>query len=162
MLRVGLPGCAALAEVPLRVVAPERRWDVPVGFTVADVVFGEVIRLAGYDTGASTVAPGDVVTVTLAWQALAEMETSYRVFVHLVSATGQVLAQSDGEPAAWTRPTTGWAVGEVVLDERVIALPGDAAPEAYEIRVGLYVLDGPRLLLPTGEDAFVLVVDGRR
>ncbi|MGC9394375.1 MAG: hypothetical protein ACP5J4_05925 [Anaerolineae bacterium] len=162
VLRAGLPGCADLAEVPLRVVAPERRWDVPCDFTVAGVTFGEIIRLAGYDVAESAVAPGDTLTVTLAWQALAEMETSYRVFVHVVSATGQVLAQSDGEPAAWTRPTTGWAVGEVVLDERVIALPGDAASGKYEIRVGLYVLDGPRLLLPTSEDAVVITVDGRR
>jgi hypothetical protein len=165
VLRVGLPGCASLAEVPLRVVAPERRWDVPGDLIVADAAFGEVIRLLGYDIAESAVAPGDAVTVTLAWQALAEMETSYRVFVHLVSATGQVLAQSDGEPAAWTRPTTGWAVGEVVLDERVIALPGDAAPGDYEIRVGLYVLDGPRLLLPGGEDSVVvgtMAVDSRR
>lgn len=164
VLRVGLPGCAALAEVPLRVVAPERRWDVPDGFTLADVAFGDVIRLAGYDVDARIVAPGDVVTVVLAWQALAEMETSYRVFVHLVSETGQVLAQSDGEPAGWTRPTTGWAIGEVVVDERVIALSGDAATGDYEIRVGLYVLDGPRLLMASGDDALALgvVAVGRR
>jgi hypothetical protein len=138
---------------------------VPESFVRVDAAFGDVIRLAGCDISESAVAPGDAVTVTLAWQALAEMETSYRVFVHLVSATGQVLAQSDGEPAAWTRPTTGWAADEVVLDERVIALPGDAAPGDYEIRLGLYVLDGPRLLLPTGEDALVLgmlAVDGRQ
>ena len=146
----------------MRVVAPERRWDVPRDFTVADVTFGKVIRLAGYDLAESGITPGGTVTVTLAWQALAEMETSYRVFVHVLNASGQVLAQSDGEPAAWTRPTTGWAVGEVVVDERVIALPGDVAPGDYEIRVGLYVLDGPRLLLPTGEDAFVLAANGRQ
>ncbi len=162
VLRAGLPGCADMAEVPLRVVAPERRWDVPTGLTMADVAFGDMIRLAGYAIGQSGIAPGGSITVTLAWQALAEMETSYRVFVHLVSAEGQVLAQSDGEPVAWTRPTTGWAVGEVVLDERVIALPGDAAPSEYQIRVGLYVLDGPRLFTASGDDAVVLPVGGRQ
>jgi hypothetical protein len=164
-LRVGLPGCAALAEVPLRIVAPERRWDVPDGFSVADVAFDDVIRLVGYDIDVRNAAPGDAVTVALAWRALAGMETSYRVFVHLVSATGQVLAQSDGEPAGWTRPTTGWAVGEVVVDERRIALPGDAAPGDYEIRVGLYVLDGPRLAMTSGDDALtlgVVTVDSRQ
>jgi hypothetical protein len=156
VLRVSLPGCSDLAEVPLGIIAPERRWDVPSDFTEVDVAFGEAVGLAGYDIAESTVAPGDALTVTLAWKALAEMETSYRVFIHLVSPTGQVLAQSDGEPAAWTRPTTGWAVEEVVLDERIIAIPADAVPGDYEVRVGLYVLDGPRLLLPTGEDAYVL------
>ncbi len=162
VLRVGLPGCADMAEVALRIVAPERRWDVPAGFTATDVAFEEVIRLAGYDMDVLSVAPGDSLTVALAWQALAEMETSYRVFVHLVGAEGQVLAQSDGEPAGWTRPTTGWAVGEVVVDERVVAIPGDTVPGEYEIRVGLYVLDGPRLLTASGEDAVVLPVDGRQ
>ncbi|HOU13519.1 MAG TPA: hypothetical protein PKZ84_10415 [Anaerolineae bacterium] len=150
-LRVGLPGCDELASVPLRVVAPERRWTVPDGFVPHDVVLGEVIRLAGV-----TVETGDAVTVRLAWQALAEMETSYRVFVHIVGAAGQTLAQSDGEPAGWTRPTTGWAVGEVVLDERVIAIPGNAAPGDYTIRVGLYAPDGPRLTTPAGDDAIVI------
>ena len=163
VLRVGLPGCAELDDVPLRVVAPERRWDVPDGFTAADVAFGDVIRLAGYDLSERVVAPGGSTTVTLAWQALAAMETPYRVFVHLAGATGQVLAQSDGEPAGWSRPTTGWATGEVVVDERIITLPGDAAPGDYEIRVGLYAvrdgaLDGPRLLTSAGEDAVVLGV----
>ena len=100
-----------------------------------------------------------------AYGAVTVMETSYRVFVHLVGAEGQVLAQSDGEPAGWTRPTTGWAVGEVVVDERVIALPGDAAPGEYEIHVGLYVLAGPRLSTASGDDAVVLggvVVDGKQ
>ncbi len=151
VLRVGLPGCDELASVPLRVVAPERRWSVPDGFVSQDVVLGEVIRLAGY-----AVETGDTVTVRLAWQAVTEMETSYRVFVHIVGAAGQVLAQSDGEPAGWTRPTTGWAAGEVVLDERAIAIPGNAAPGDYAIRVGLYVPDGPRLTTTAGDDAIVV------
>ncbi len=150
-LRLGLPGCDELAFVSLRVVAPERRWGVPDDFTTLDVRFGEVIRLAGY-----TLETGQTVKLTLAWQALAEMETAYRVFVHIVGADGQMLAQSDGEPAGWTRPTPGWAVGEVVLDERVMAIPANAAPGDYAIRVGLYTPEGPRLMTTAGEDAFVI------
>jgi len=153
ILRVGLPGCDDLAAVPLHVVAPERRWTVPADFVATDVVLGGAVRLAGY---AMEIEETQRVTVRLAWQAVAEMETSYRVFVHLVGATGRVLAQSDGEPAGWTRPTTGWAVGEVVVDERVIAIPDNAAPGDYEIRVGLYAPDGPRLTTDAGDDAIVV------
>jgi len=151
LLRLGLPGCDELAAISLRVIAPERRWNVPDGFTAADVVFGDVIRLAGY-----TLETGETVKITLAWQALAEMETAYRVFVHIVGVEGQILAQNDGEPAGWTRPTPGWAVNEVVLDERVIPIPGNATPGDYVIRVGWYEPDGPRLLTATGEDAIVI------
>ncbi len=151
------PGCSgALASLPLRVVTPERLWEVPPDFTPSADDFGQKIRLAGYAPGASSLAPGETLSLRLAWQALAEMDTSYRVFVHLVGPDGRVLAQSDGEPDGWTRPTPGWAAGEVVLDDRAIAIPLDAQSGVYELRIGWYVLNGDRLQLSDGRDAVVL------
>lgn len=159
VLSAGLPGCDGLASVDVRVVAPERRWNVPDGFTLVDgAVLGDVVRLAGYSVFPREVVAGDAVQVQLAWQAVAEMETAYRVFVHVVDGEGRLLAQDDGEPVTWTRPTPGWAVGEVVVDSREVAVPGEVAAGAYEIRVGLYVPGGARLLLPTGGDAIALGV----
>lgn len=156
LLQVGLPGCEAMASVPLDIVAPERVWTVPDGFVSEDVTLGGVARLAGVALDVREVSAGQTVRLQLAWQAVAEMETSYRVFVHLVGADGRLLAQSDGEPAGWTRPTTGWAVGEVIIDGREVNVPADAVPGEYELRVGLYVTGGSRLLTPTGDDAIVL------
>jgi hypothetical protein len=44
-------------------------------------------------------------------------------------------------------------VGEVVVDERTLSILPDAAPGEYTLRVGLYVVDGPRLLTAEGVDA---------
>ena len=75
--------------------------------------------------------------LTLLWRAEAEMPTSYRVFIHLVDANGQILAQTDGEPANWSRPTTGWVPGEYILDDHTLTLPPDL-PAGASLRVGLY------------------------
>ena len=69
-------------------------------------------------------------TVTLVWQALGEIETSYRVFVHLVDDRGEIVAQADGEPAQWARPTTGWAPQEFIVDEHILALPASLPPRS--------------------------------
>ncbi len=162
-----LPGSLASGEVTLRVriddcvldgqtlnvTAPVRWWAVPAGFTPLDVQLGGVARLAGVLDLPEVVAPGDAVRFELAWEALRETDISYRVFVHLVDGEGTVVAQDDGEPAGWTRPTTGWAVGEVVVDARALVVP---AAGAYEIRVGLYDAQGVRLTTADGEDTVVL------
>ena len=75
---------------------------------------------------------------------------------HMLDDAGQIIAQNDGEPAGWTRPTTGWAVGEIVLDERDLILPEGTPPGRYPVRVGMYVVDGPRLVTPAGEDGITL------
>jgi hypothetical protein len=40
-------------------------------------------------------------SVHLIWRAEAETAVSYRVFLHLIGPDGQLVAQSDGEPANW-------------------------------------------------------------
>jgi hypothetical protein len=148
-LHVAMKECVTpLGRVPLEVTAPSRAWSVPEALTPADAQFGGQIRLAGYDITPEDPAEGETVTVTLAWQAVASMETAYRIFVHLVDEAGTLVAQDDGEPAGWSRPTTGWAVGEVVVEERRLALPAEA--QRMTLRVGVYAPDGARL--PVGDD----------
>ena len=74
------------------------------------------------------------------------MTTSYRVFIHLIDENGNILGQVDGEPANWTRPTTGWAVGEYIIDEHQLTIPTEVPSETLSLRVGLYnVGTGERL-----------------
>ncbi len=89
--------------------------------------------LAGY----TLTQHATTITLTLVWQGGDEFPASYHVFVHLVDETGQLLAQSDGEPANWTRPTTGWAAGEYITDAHQLALPANPPPR-LSLRVGLY------------------------
>ena len=94
--------------------------------------------------------------VPLLWRAEAETPTDYRVFVHLVDATGNIVAQSDAAPADWTRPTTGWLLGEYVLDTHTLTLPATLPDGPLSLRVGLYDPDtGARLLSGAADFAIV-------
>ena len=101
-------------------------------------------------------SPGHPLTITLVWRAEAETHTSYHVFLHLLGPDGALVAQSDGIPANWTRPTTGWLPGEYVTDARVLTLPADAPAGEYSLFAGLYVPGGERLTAPDGSDAIPL------
>jgi hypothetical protein len=63
------------------------------------------------------------------------------------------MAQSDGVPAGWTRPTTGWLPGEYITDEHTLNIPDDAPAGDYVLQAGLYSPGGERLTTPDGADA---------
>jgi len=69
---------------------------------------------------------------------------------------GQIIAQSDAEPAGWSRPTTGWAVGEYVIDEHLLMLPEDGEAGDLFLRAGLYDAATGRRLLSDGSDHVLL------
>ncbi|MCI0394673.1 MAG: YfhO family protein [Chloroflexi bacterium] len=140
----------------LAIHAPDRVFDEPAYTTAVDAVFEAQARLAGVTLEPAGPAPDSPLTVTLVWQGLAEMAVSYRVFVHLVDETGQIVAQSDAEPAAWSRPTTGWAPREYIVDTHNLALPAELPAGGLSLRVGLYDVDsGDRLR--TGAAEFVVL-----
>jgi hypothetical protein len=142
----------------LRVQAPPRSWTVPPLGLRTDARLGDEVTLLGADwePHGETLQPGSTLTVTLVWRGEREMETSYRVFLHMLGPDGLLVAQSDGEPAGWARPTTGWLPGEVVVDERVLVLPPDLPPGEYRLMAGMYRYGGPRLTTPDGTDAILL------
>ena len=117
----------------------------PISFPVKQDV-GYAIRLLGCNTprmtaatsGLVMVAPGGTLHLTLYWQMLHAVETSYTVFAHLLDETGQLRGQKDNIPMQGTYPTTEWAEGEVVEDPYQIAVASDAPPGSYQIEVGLY------------------------
>ena len=122
------------------------------GATAVSIPFSDQIEFSGYTLQQQDFA----VQLDLVWQALSEIPTSYRVFVHVVDENGQILAQSDGEPANWTRPTTGWASGEYIVDSHQILLPNTLSNRGLEIYIGLYdPQTGQRL--STGQADFVIL-----
>lgn len=134
-LWVTLPGEAGEAVVgELTVSAPARTFTAPALPHTAEGTFAGVAMLAGY-----TLMPtAGTLTVELVWAVTATPEVGYSVFVHLQGAEGRVWAQSDGVPAGWARPTTGWLPGEFVLDAHSLTLPGDLPAGDYKLYVGLY------------------------
>ncbi len=135
------------------IAAPDRSFTPPPVAIETNASLGNVAELLGADV----TRQADSLQLRLVWRSLAETAVSYRVFVHLRDAAGQIVAQSDAEPAAWSRPTTGWLPDEIILDDHQLTLPPDLPPGAYTLLVGLYdPTTAARLHLPDGDDAVFL------
>jgi 4-amino-4-deoxy-L-arabinose transferase-like glycosyltransferase len=115
-----------------------RQFEVPPIVHPLTAHFGEVVSLLGYDLETDEIAPGDVLHLTLYWQAQQEMGVSYTVFVHLLDAQNRIWGQWDSVPDRGQYSTTGWLEGEVVVDEYEIPVDPAAPPGEYLLEVGLY------------------------
>jgi hypothetical protein len=141
LLPIGSTQELATVEVKER----ERSFTVPPITHPLDLRFGDLARFLGYDLEAEA-KPGGRLRLTLYWQALSTTDTSYMVFVHLLDARGEILAQGDSLPGQGSLPTTGWMAQEVIVDRHEISLPADLASGSYTLMVGLYdPLSGERL-----------------
>jgi hypothetical protein len=116
---------------PLGVVEA-RRFSLPALAERLEASFGGQLRLVGYTFDATRS------TMRLAWQAAPRAWADYTVFVHLVDAAGNRLAGSDAPPPV---PTSQWARGEVIIDERIVPIPDDLPVGDYRLAVGLYRAD---------------------
>lgn len=99
---------------------------------------GDSVLFLGYNLESIEGHPGGSLHLTLYWQALAQMGTSYTVFTHLVDEEGHIWGQKDGVPGNWTLPTTSWIEGEYIKDEYEIPIKEDAPPGDYLIEIGMY------------------------
>ena len=139
----------------LSITAPPRTFAPPPVDVETDTTLGDVATLVGVNHQIIQ-SPNHQITVTLIWRAEAETHTSYHVFLHLIGPDDALVAQSDGIPADWTRPTTGWLPGEYVTDVHVLTIPPDTPAGDYTLYAGLYVPGGERLTTPDGSDAIHL------
>jgi hypothetical protein len=139
-------------RIPLGKPTPEA---LPDGAIRLEVDLGK-IRLLGALVGDTTAHPGDVVALTLYWQALYPVEHDYTVFVHLLGQYDRVVAQRDAAPgfAHAARPTSSWTPGQIVADPHLLAVPAAAyAPDQAVWEVGLYDAGtGQRLHTAAGGD----------
>jgi hypothetical protein len=117
-----------------------------------DLSLGDAVRLAGYDLPGGAWHPGDIVPLVLFWQGQGVLQEDYQVFVHLLGADGQLVAQTDSAPLGGLRPTSSWQQGETVVDHQGLLLPDTLPYGQYELRLGMYrPADGQRLVV-TGAD----------
>jgi hypothetical protein len=106
------------------------------------------IGLQGFRAHEPEVPLGQILRLELLWQATEPVAERYKVFVHLLDANGQLVAQRDSEPASGSRPTTQWPVGEPISDKHGLWLPADLPAGDYQIVLGLYHAEtGERLLV---------------
>lgn len=110
-------------------------------------VFEGGAALDSYALSPAAPSAGQAVTVTLRWSAAGPLDADYTVFVQLVDAAGEIVAQGDSPPLAGAYPTSAWAAGEVFDDPHPLTLPAALPPGAYDLLVGFYhPLEGRRLL----------------
>lgn len=108
-----------------------------------EVTFGNTIHLISY----AVRVEGRLVNLALNWKALAPVEGSYKVFVHVRDEGGKIVTQNDQFPGGGFRPTDHWTVGESVRDLHGLLLP---APDlsGFRLHVGVYdPVSGERLPL---------------
>jgi serine/threonine-protein kinase len=89
--------------------------------------------------------PGDVIRITLRWQALQPLDTDYTVFVHLLGPGGGLVSQHDARPAL---PTPGWTTGAEVVDPHQVSIPTNQPSGPYQLRVGMYPDGQPGSRMP--------------
>jgi 4-amino-4-deoxy-L-arabinose transferase-like glycosyltransferase len=123
-----------------------------------DFLFGDEIRLVGYDIPEEEGTAGGTLAFTLFWQREGQVERPYTVFTHLVDETGTLVAQQDNWPVQGQWPPTCWQERETVVDEYQMVLPQGLRPGQYTLLVGLYdARDGGRLVTAGAEDQVRLV-----
>jgi len=133
-----------VASVTLRDKIKADPWpyvtDLPTTLDPLNAEFGDppAISLHGFELTSPTILAGDLLNLTLFWQANTNVSEVYHVFVHLIAEDQSIAAQKDGAPVNGFRPTLSWREGEVISDEYQIPVDSGVAPGTYQLWVGLY------------------------
>jgi mannosyltransferase len=125
---------------------------------------GDAILLRGYDcdrcegadSGPPSVEPGTTILLTLYWEATNYVQTPYSVYIHLVDASGRVVAQRDSAPRGGDFPTQEWMPGDIIVDPYSITVPADAYAGEYTLTSGMYdPATGERLAVTDGQGSYL-------
>jgi 4-amino-4-deoxy-L-arabinose transferase-like glycosyltransferase len=115
-----------------------------------DVEFGGT-RLLGFAIGqplpdapriglkpAHTFKPGDVLGLRTFWQVQQPFSEDYFIYVHLLNAQGDTVAQRDAPPWQGRFPTSTWQPGSMVADVNDVPLPASLPPGDYTLEIGMF------------------------
>ena len=130
--------------VPAQAGSEEMEYAKPVNL-------GNQVRLLGYSLPTTEVMPGDILQLTLFWQALAPIGERYKVFTHVLDGNGHLVGQRDAEPGGGAKITTIWKEGEKIVDNYGLPILPATPPGDYAIEIGMYALsNGQRLPVMEG------------
>lgn len=137
----------------LEIAHSERIFTVPTMEHELRAQFGDFAELIGYDLDRIEVTVKDKVKLALYWRAINEepVETSYKVFTHLLDEEGKLIGQHDGFPTGGARPTTSWVDGEIIVDLHEMDFREPYQGKAI-IEVGMYDPKTVERLLVFGRD----------
>ena len=139
------------AASPARDIVPEFRLDV---------FLGEDIVLRGYDADPppGLVRPGNILNLSMQWQALKDISERYTIGTYLMSPQGTIEAQNDSEPMGGFWPTHRWSAGDLIRHNVAFVLPYDLPPGHYAVWTVMYSgVDGSRL--PVSDETATTIRD---
>jgi 4-amino-4-deoxy-L-arabinose transferase-like glycosyltransferase len=109
---------------------------------------GDVLQFLGYEIVNPDARPGDSLNVLTFWRVL-RRPPSMAIFIHLLDARQQIVAQFDGFQVV----ASSLAAGDVVVQLHTLRLPGDLPAGDYRLEMGAYMRDDlKRLPLNVGTD----------
>ena len=115
------------------IITPRKRTFTSSNMTHSvNAVFGDKIRLAGYDTSHND----SHLHLTLHWKALGQIDTDYTYFVHLWD-NDKLVAQIDTMPDSYQYPTSWWAPDEAYSDTVEIDISHLTSGQ-YNLSAGVY------------------------
>lgn len=118
--------------------------------TLSDQTGAASLTLLGYDLSATIVQSDDPLEVSLYWQVDQDLEIDYTSYVHLITAEGAGLTQSDHRPGGDFYPSSHWQIGETVRDRHRLTVPANTPDGEYTLRVGMYHQPEAGVIQPLG------------
>lgn len=99
---------------------------------------GDELQLLGYALSAEQILPGQVVWLTLYWQALRDVQRDYVIGIQLLDAIGEEFAYWLGRPVVSRYPTNEWRAHQIVQDVWKLSLPLDIPTGGYSLDITIY------------------------
>ncbi len=117
-----------------------------------NTTLGEVVRLVKVNT-VESLRPGQTLPAEFVWLPLKRPSVDYHLFLQLLTAEGDLVAQHDSSPGGGYVPTSAWTPETEVSDRHGLSLPADLPPGEYRLIAGLYdPASGERLSVDRGGD----------
>jgi uncharacterized membrane protein len=130
----------------VRVTKPSSWPELPVMQHRVGLRFSNQLELLGYNLPVLTAMPGGAIPLDLFWRSRGDSLEDYVVFTQLVDGEGRVLAAQESAPVDGSYSTALWARGEIVRDQRELAIAANVPGGEYALMVGLYhAASGERL-----------------
>jgi hypothetical protein len=116
-----------------------------------------VAALLGYTLSPPEARAGQVVKVTLYWQALSVTPQNETVFVHLLGTGNSLVGSRDTYPGLGNDPSQFWQAGDIIQDEIPVQVAADATgPVLLDLEAGLYDLGSGQRLSIQGPDGHTI------
>lgn len=105
-----------------------------------NIHYGDLFELVSYRFQPTTVAPGEMLTITAYWRCLRETNLDYSIYVHLLGRNGEPIGQMDTYPGLGTYPTSLWQAGELIRDVYQVTIsPTAMTPTLARVEIGPYL-----------------------